>query len=157
MLKFLKISITTLLLLCFSPDLHAGEWVQGDHFQARLAALPEGNNSAAMLEIEVDEGWHTYGPEPGDAGLPPRFNWEGSENLSKVEITFPTPIKKREFDMFDVNAYEGLTQLPLEIFPLNRDEDVALELDLQIMVCSDICIPAQAKLSSLLKAASHKP
>ena len=150
-----------LLSLCFaiilSMPVHASDWVDGEHFRARLAAVPEGSNHAAVLEIEMEEGWHTYGQEPGDAGLPPRFDWEESRNLTSVDITWPKTIEKREFDMFTVNAYEGRVQFPLQITPEVEDQNVDLDLDLKVMVCNDICIPAEADLSITLIHAPHTP
>ncbi|MEZ5814638.1 MAG: protein-disulfide reductase DsbD family protein [Alphaproteobacteria bacterium] len=134
-----------------------GEWVENEHFRSRLAAVPEGGNSTAVFVLELEDGWHTYGDPPGDAGLPPRFNWEGSTNVESVEINWPEPIHKREMDMFDVNAYEGQVNFPLTITPKNPDEDVTLDLDLQVMVCNEICIPDKAELSLDLKATSRTP
>ena len=152
-----KILLSTCLLLVFSVSAQASDWVEGDHFRARLAAVPEGSNRIAVLEIEMDEGWHTYGQEPGDAGLPPRFHWEDSKNLKDVNINWPPTREKREFDMFTVNAYEGLAQFPLDITPEVEDKNVDLDLSLKIMVCSDICIPAEADLSLNLTYSSHTP
>ena len=152
-----KILLSLCLILIFSMPAQAADWVEGDHFRARLAAVPEGSNRIAVLEIEMEEGWHTYGQEPGDAGLPPRFHWDKSKNLKDVNINWPPTKEKREFDMFTVNAYEGLTQFLLDISPEINDQNVDLDLNLQIMVCSDICIPAEADLSLSLIYASHIP
>ncbi len=142
------IAALTLLSKGIASD---GEWVENEHFRTRLAAVPDGGNSTAGFVLELDKGWHTYGEDPGDAGLPPRFNWENSTNVAGVEIKWPEPIHKREMDMFDVNAYEGQVNFPLGITPKNADEDVTLDLSLQIMVCNEICIPDQVELSLTLK------
>jgi len=127
-----------------------GKWVENEHFRSRLAAVPEGGNRVAVLVIELNEGWHTYGDPPGDAGLPPRFNWENSTNVENVEINWPQPIHKREMDLFDVNAYEGQVSFPLTITPEKANETVSLDLKLQIMICNQICIPDKAELSLTL-------
>ena len=134
-----------------------GEWVENEHFRSRLAAVPEGGNKTAVLVIELNEGWHTYGDPPGDSGLPPRFNWENSTNVEGVEVSWPEPIPKREMDMFDINAYEGQVSFPLNITPENADKNVSLGLNLQIMVCNEICIPDKVDLSLVLKATSYTP
>ena len=150
------------LSLCFVAvfglvqPVQASEWVENEHFRSRIAAVPEGGNTTAVLEIELEEGWHTYGQEPGDAGLPPRFNWEASENLNEIEIEWPEPVHKREMNMFDVNAYEGLVQFPLQIKSEAAQDDVTLNLDMKIMVCNQICIPEEASVSTTLTP-GHKP
>ena len=45
----------------------------------------------AALEIMLAPGWKTYWRTPGDAGIPPQFNWSGSENLSAVGVSYPVP------------------------------------------------------------------
>ena len=154
----MAIAVVTLLS---EGSASGGEWVENEHFSSRLAAIPDGGNSIAVFVLELEEGWHTYGEHPGDAGLPLRFNWENSTNVESVEINWPDPIRKREMDMFDVNAYEGQVDFPLKITPKIADEDVTLDLKLQIMVCNEICIPDQVELSLALtpgrNAISDKP
>ena len=152
-----KFLLSLCLTFIFSLPAQASDWVEGDHFRAKLAAVPEGSNRMAVLEIEMEEGWHTYGQEPGDAGLPPRFHWDESKNLKGVNINWPETVQKREFDMFNVNAYVGQVQFPLDITPEDENKNVELDLGLKIMVCSDICIPAEADLFLKLIYASHTP
>lgn len=151
------LSLCFLVLFAALTPAHASDWVENEHFRSRLAAVPDGGNTVAVLEIELEDGWHTYGQEPGDAGLPPRFDWAASENLESVEIDWPETIQKREADMFEVNAYEGAISFPLKITPVKADEDVALNLDMKIMVCHEICVPEEATLSLPLTAASLHP
>lgn len=144
--------IMLLMLMVLIPcSAFASEWSQGGHVRARLAAIPDGGNGVAMLEVELEEGWHSYGPEPGDAGLPPRFDWAGSENLARVEIEWPETFEKREMELFTVNAYEGTIHFPLTITPDDPHSDVALQLNLKMMVCHDICIPETLDLALDLK------
>ena len=135
----------------------ASDWVDGEHVRARLAAVPDAGNKMAVLEVELEDGWHSYGQDPGDAGLPPRFEWEGSSNLERAQISWPETFEKREMDMFTVNAYEGAIQFPLTIIPVDVQGDVALKLGLKLMVCKDICIPSTLDLALDLKPAWPAP
>ncbi|MCB1720436.1 MAG: hypothetical protein H6860_05820 [Rhodospirillales bacterium] len=146
-----------LIVFAFVMPAWASDWVDGEHVRARLAAVPDGGNGVAMLEVELEDGWHTYGQDPGDAGLPPRFEWEGSSNLKDVEIEWPETFEKREMDMFTVNAYEGTIHFPLAITPEDAQGDVALKLGLKLMVCKDICIPSTVDLALDLKAGLVAP
>jgi len=155
--KFFKSLLFVAFLSGFSIPAYASQWIENEHFRSRLAAVPEGGNRVAVLVLELEEGWHSYGQDPGDAGLPPHFNWDGSQNLERVDITWPKTFEKTEMEMFTVNAYEGRVEFPLKITSEKADEDVTLNLDLKIMVCNKICIPDQVKLSLPLIAASRKP
>lgn len=148
---FLSLCFTVLFMAAHPA--WAQDWVESEHFRSRLAPAPDGGNAAAVLDVELEEGWHTYGQDPGDAGLPPRFNWEDSQNLKDVVITWPETVKKREADMFDINAYEDAVQFPLGITPENIDDEVPLNLTLKIMVCNEICIPDEVQLSTVLAPA----
>jgi len=39
------------------------------------------------VHITLEDGWKTYWRAPSGNGIPPSFNWEGSENLSSVNST----------------------------------------------------------------------
>ncbi|MCB9982625.1 MAG: hypothetical protein H6861_02985 [Rhodospirillales bacterium] len=152
-----RVFITLLVLVTLvSLSAFASEWSEGGHVRARLVAIPDGGNGVAMLEVELEDGWHSYGQEPGDAGLPPHFDWAGSENLESVEIEWPETFEKREMDMFTVNAYEGTIHFPLAITPEDAQSDVALKLNLKMMVCEHICIPETLDLALDLKAANFE-
>ena len=43
----------------------------------------------AGVELRLKPGWHTYWRHPGDAGIPPRFDFNGSQNVKSVEIRWP--------------------------------------------------------------------
>ena len=37
------------------------------------------------------EGWKTYWRMPGDAGVPPLFDWAGSTNVATIKVLYPGP------------------------------------------------------------------
>ena len=45
----------------------------------------------AGVEIKMQPGWKTYWRYPGDSGVPPRFDFSGSENLKEAKVLFPAP------------------------------------------------------------------
>src|SRR5262245_17363473 len=40
----------------------------------------------AGIEIRLAPGWKTYWRYPGDSGVPPRFDFAGSENVKSVDV-----------------------------------------------------------------------
>ena len=46
----------------------------------------------AGVEITLAEGWKTYWRTPGDAGVPPAFDWTGSTNVAAIKVRYPAPI-----------------------------------------------------------------
>ena len=62
---------------------------------------PDGSRLAAV-EIRLAPGWHTYWRVPGDAGIPPSFDWSGSSNLASVAYEWPRP---EIFDSFGMRTH----------------------------------------------------
>ena len=52
------------------------------------------------------EGWKIYWRTPGDSGLPPTFDWTGSQNLQSHTVKWPVPYR---FTMYDIDniGYNG--------------------------------------------------
>src|SRR5262245_31770733 len=58
---------------------------------AGSSATPERAPIRAGIEIRLKNGWHTYWRYPGDAGVPPRFDFAGSQNVGSIEVLWPAP------------------------------------------------------------------
>ncbi|WP_170151542.1 protein-disulfide reductase DsbD domain-containing protein [Microvirga subterranea] len=116
-----------------------------------IAGGLDGAQHLAGIEITLDPGFKTYWRTPGDSGLPPNFDWSGSENVATVELRWPAP--KRQEDAGGVAyVYGGNLVLPVLVTPRERDKPVNLRLAIDYGVCKDICIPARAELSEALPA-----
>ncbi|SIT81568.1 Thiol-disulfide interchange protein, contains DsbC and DsbD domains [Pontibaca methylaminivorans] len=114
----------------------------------------EGTRMAA-LELTLAEGWKTYWRSPGEAGIPPRFDWSGSQNLGQVQIHWPTPM------VFEQSGYRSFGYadrlvLPVEITPEHADQDVRLAGRMDLGLCSDICIPGNVSFDQALDAAAPR-
>lgn len=131
----------------------ASPWNEAKYARVRLVAGGAGPGGTRMVgvQIELDEGWYTYWRNPGEAGVPPVFNWTGSENFSKAQVKYPAP--KRLVSEYGVSyGYYGGTVFPIAMTP-NADGPMQLKLDLIYAACRDICYPLQANLSLTLPAA----
>lgn len=103
----------------------------------------------AGLHLQLAPGWKTYWRSPGDAGIPPAFDWSGSDNVASVRVHWPAP------HVFAVNGlttigYSGDVVLPIEITPRNPAQPVHLRGEVEMGVCSDICVPATLSFDSVI-------
>jgi DsbC/DsbD-like thiol-disulfide interchange protein len=107
----------------------------------------------AGLSIELAPGWKTYWRQPGDAGVPPRFDWSGSDNVAEVTVIWPRP---HAFDSFGYRTigYKDAVTLPLRVVAVDPSMPVTLRLSFDYGVCSDICVPARDELSLLIHASA---
>ena len=107
-----------------------------------------GANSAA-LAIEIGDGWKTYWRMPGDAGIPPDFDWSGSVNAKSIEVLFPAPTRFNDAAGESI-GYKSHVVFPLRITPEDPAKPVTLGLKLFFAVCKDICIPSNADITRVL-------
>jgi DsbC/DsbD-like thiol-disulfide interchange protein len=132
----------------------ASEWSRGLHSAVRLldGGVVAGNRTAG-IEVRLDPHFKTYWRTPGDSGLPPVFDWSGSQNVREVTVRWPAPVR------FDDSAgssigYQDTLVLPLVVIPQDTDRPVVLALKLDYAVCEKICIPAKAEARLSLPASS---
>jgi DsbC/DsbD-like thiol-disulfide interchange protein len=138
-----------LALSCFALPAAAADtsaW-DGDSRSAvrLLAARPDGSMLRGGIEINMAPGWKTYWRYPGDAGVPPHFDFSESENLGHVDVLWPAPIRFADAEGNTI-GYKGDVVLPLRVEPTDRSRAVVLRLKLDYAVCEKLCVPAQAKV-----------
>ncbi len=144
-------SILASLLVVLLPaagDAATGAWSTTDHVGIRLIAAQSapGVPLQAAIEIVLDPGWKTYWRTPGDAGIPPRFDFSGSENASGADVAFPAP--ERSDDGFSVsNVYHDRVVLPVSFAQTDPSQPVQLELTANLGICADVCVPINLSAS----------
>lgn len=105
----------------------------------------------AGLEIALAPGWKTYWRSPGDAGIPPLFDWRRARNVSGVHVHWPSPGIFHEAGMRSI-GYTQTVILPLTIAPGHTDQEMRLRGTMELGICSDICIPASLEIDTILPA-----
>lgn len=114
-----------------------------------LSGFREPGAHVAGLEIILAPGWKTYWRVPGEAGIPPSFDWTGSRNVKSVEVVFPAPEAFESYGMVSYGYHHGVV-MPLRVIPENPAEPVSLRLGLDYGVCKDVCVFARADLGASL-------
>lgn len=133
----------------------ASSWDGNDRAAVRLIAGSAGAEGfmRAGIEIRLKPGWHTYWRYPGDAGVPPRFDFTASQNVENVRVLWPAPRRITEQGM-SVIGYTGDVILPLAILPQDRTKPAILHLAIDYAVCERLCVPMQAVTELALSGAS---
>ncbi|WP_439121955.1 protein-disulfide reductase DsbD domain-containing protein [Marivita sp.] len=117
--------------------------------------MDDGTHMAA-LHIVLEPGWKTYWRAPGDVGIPPQFDWSGSENIHAVSTNWPTPQVFFEQGMRSV-GYKSEVVIPLHMTANTASADMQLTGDMQIGICKDICIPAHLSFTATLPPTPTRP
>jgi DsbC/DsbD-like thiol-disulfide interchange protein len=98
----------------------------------------------AGVQIRLKAGWHTYWRYPGDSGVPPQFDFTGSQNVKQVHVLWPAPQRLSEDGGVSIGYAHDLT-IPLHVVPQDLSKPVTLKMKLDYAICEKMCVPAVAK------------
>jgi DsbC/DsbD-like thiol-disulfide interchange protein len=98
------------------------------------------------IEIALEPGWKTYWRTPGDAGIPPVVDWSKSTGASAFDLRFPAPVRFGEEGVTSI-GYTGPVVLPIDLALADPAKPAKLDLDVQIGLCGEICVPVSTHLS----------
>lgn len=110
----------------------------------------------AGLRLELAPGWKTYWRVPGEAGIPPRFEWHGNRNVEDIAVSWPAPQVFYEYGMRSI-GYKSSIVLPLTIQPKQNGREIHLEGRMRLGVCADVCVPYEIDIASTLLEADQSP
>jgi len=103
----------------------------------------------AGIEIKLRPGWKTYWRYPGDSGVPPHFDFAGSENLKQADVLFPLP----HLFVDETGAtlgYKDTIIFPIVVTPRQAGKPVRLQVKADYAVCEKLCVPAEGKADFVL-------
>ena len=145
-----KTIFSILLLISF---FNSAEIVDTGH--ARISLIKDhsdfvpGTSINIGLKVSMDKGWHTYWRNPGDSGGPIEIDWNLPKGFSVSDIKWPLP-KKIEYPPLMTYGYEDFVIYPMVLsIPADYSDDY-FEMNADILICADVCIPESGKISSNL-------
>lgn len=128
-------------------------WSTGYNSRVRLIAgamkgpgAAQGAPILAGVEMEFPATWKTYWRNPGDAGVPPSFDWSKSDNVAAATVLYPTPTAFHDKTGLTIGYTDGVV-FPVMVTPRDPSRPAALRLAIEYGVCKDICVPAQAEVA----------
>ncbi len=107
----------------------------------------DGYHAAIVIELAPDT--LTYWRNPGEAGVPPSFDWSASQNVAKADVSLPAPTRIKEAGG-DVFGYMKRVAYAVRIEPADRSKPVQAALKMDYAACEKICIPMHAEAQALL-------
>ena len=115
-------------------------------FVAEDGIAPDASTLSAALRIDLQDGWKTYWRSPGEVGIPPTVTWEASQNVAEVEFLWPAPQRFRAFGIENF-GYKDEVAFPLRISLQEPGVPTRLAGTVDLLVCSDICVPESFDLA----------
>jgi suppressor for copper-sensitivity B len=135
-------------------------WVGDAHAAARLITAVDATGSSgqldAGLQIRLAPGWHTYWRTPGDAGVPPAIDWQGSENIASAAIAWPAPTRLVVSGLQNAVYYDQVV-LPIALTLAHPGAPARLHAEVDYAACAEVCVPYHANLDLTLPAGLAVP
>ncbi len=114
-------------------------------------AIRKGDEILIGIKFELEEGWHTYWENPGDAGEGATIEWFLPKGLKASEILWPGP-ERIPVDPLMTFGYNDEVVLLTRI---TSDEELTFPAKIQANVswftCKDICIPQEGNIDVVIQ------
>ena len=110
-----------------------------------IAGAPRGRHGgrcAPASRSGSSRGWKTYWRYPGDSGVPPRFDFAGSQNVKAVDGAVAGAAAASGGRRRHSIGYKRDVILPLRVVPQDAAKPVTLRLKLDYAICEKLCVPA---------------
>ena len=122
--------------------------------------IQAGKSFWVALKLEHDEHWHSYWINPG-TGYPTSIKWTLPAGFTAGPIVWPTPhVVKDTRGNVTGHGYEGTVFLFTEITaPANLPAGTPVTLNAKAdwLMCSEVCMPGDAKLELTLPVTAGQP
>ncbi len=125
----------------------ASAWSDDSRSAIRLIAGSHAGSEQRLragVEVKLQPGWKTYWRYPGDSGVPPRFDFTGSDNVLRAKVLYPAPHLFTD-ETGNSLGYKTGVIFPIEVTPKQPGKPVTLRLKLDYAVCEKLCIPAEGR------------
>ena len=153
-MKLSKILLLFLLIININA-----ESVNTGHAEISLIKFKQSeltnNKNLIGIRMDMQKNWHTYWKNPGDSGGPIKVIWKTSENISIGDIKWPTP-QLIPYEPLMTYGYKDFVIFPFE-YSKNSDKNSNIELNIDFLICDDVCIPEKAKIQTTLNEIQEDP
>lgn len=111
------------------------------------SALLRGQAANAGLYFKLEQGWHVYWKNAGDAGLPPHLQWTLPAGIAATPLEFPAPQRIPVGPLMDF-GYNDEVLFPFQFKVASSASTGSAAMDAKVnwLVCREVCIPGKAEL-----------
>ena len=92
--------------------------------------------------LEMEEGWHVYWKNPGEAGLAPQLDWDLPQGFEVADVQWPHPQRFEQSGLVGYGYERSVTLLAKITTPeVIEAEAVEIGLSARWVVCRESCVP----------------
>jgi DsbC/DsbD-like thiol-disulfide interchange protein len=103
----------------------------------------------AAIRFRLAPGWKTYWRAPGEAGIPPLFTFDGSQNVAAAAFHWPVPQVFEQSGMQSIGYLDEVV-IPVEVTPADAEAPARLAGRVEFGICDEICVPVEARFDAEL-------
>lgn len=104
------------------------------------------NTVPGVLEVELDGEWKTYWRSPGEGGIAPSIDWQGSSNLAQVDWGWPAP---EQFSLLGLQTfgYHHQAAFPMALQLDDLTQPTHLQGKFTLSSCTNVCVLTDYELN----------
>ncbi|WP_411991916.1 protein-disulfide reductase DsbD family protein [Agarivorans sp. DSG3-1] len=93
----------------------------------------------AVLQVKLEDDWKTYWRSPGEGGVAPSIDWQGSSNFDSAEWLWPVP---QRFSLLGLETYgyQHSVDFPLLLTVTSLTQATKLQGVLTLSTCTNVCV-----------------
>jgi thiol:disulfide interchange protein DsbD len=124
-----------------------GETVKDPSPHSSVQIISEGPKTGTFwnaIELNAEEGWHSYWKNPGDTGLATKVQWELPRGFEVEDILWPVP-ERIETPPLTSYGYHGRVILPVRFrtsLPIQPHVALNFRAKVSWLICKEVCLPA---------------
>ncbi|UYY58357.1 protein-disulfide reductase DsbD family protein [Sphingomonas sp. S2-65] len=154
-MAWLRFGLMSLLLALVALPAAAQPIGKGPHVRITLVAeaeRPAPGSEVTLAFVSIPEkGWHAYWQNPGDAGLPARYDWSLPEGVTAGDVRYPVPQRLMISGLMNYVYEKPFAPLVTLKLPAGASGTLPIRVKLDYLVCTDaICVPERAQLETAL-------
>ncbi len=116
------------------------------HLESTVNTIPKDQPFWIAVRFNVKPGWHIYGPEPGEMGMPLTLNWSLPGGVKVLETIWPEPHSIRQASVIS-NVFDNEFLVLIKMEAYSPIEEGKIDLSLRWLACRDICSLGKANLT----------
>jgi len=153
-MRLLSMAIVALWIGCGVAHAAKPEPVKAE-LLADVTAVQPGMTFDVGVRLTMEEGWHVYWQNPGDAGLPTKVEWKVPPGFKVKALDYPTPVRFDQPGGVVGYGYRDSLMLIAKVTApadLKAGSKIEIAANAKWLVCKDVCLPGKAAVKVELPA-----
>ncbi|MCT4635422.1 MAG: protein-disulfide reductase DsbD family protein [Rickettsiales bacterium] len=144
------LQLITIIIILFSGVAKGQEQYNAKDFRVTLKPLGQ----YAIISFELKNNAKFYWREPGELGLPTKFNFSKSRNIKDTKVFWPVPELYLKNNVASY-VYQQDTDFIVKLTPNDPNKDIHLDVDISFAICQKSCSTYNINLSNVITNDSY--